>query len=64
MCYLMDYTSRNMEDGSTKIYLNAGGLVLGFSKEKNFIMFPRDHSCDILVMKVTAYCPYLKPEDF
>ena len=53
----MDHTSRNMEDSGAKIYLNSKGLVLGFSNEKNFIMLPRDHSCDILVTKVTTYCP-------
>ena len=46
-----------MEDSGAKIYLNSKGLVLGFSNEKNFIMLPRDHSCDILVTKVTTYCP-------
>ena len=50
-----------MEDSGAKSYWNAG---LGFSKDKNFLMFPRDDSCDILVTKVAAYCPYLNPEEF
>ena len=30
------------------------------SVEKNFSMWPRDCSCDILVKNVTAFCPCLK----
>ena len=28
--------------------------------EKNFSMLPRDHSCEILVINVAAFCPCLK----
>ena len=38
--------NRNIENSGAKIYLNSGGLILGFSKQKNFIMLPKDHSCD------------------
>ena len=35
-------------------------LVQEVSDEKNFSMLPRDLSCDILVKKVTDFCPSLK----
>lgn len=28
--------------------------------DKNFIMLPEDHSCDILVKNMAAYCPCVK----
>ena len=30
------------------------------SEEKNINMWPRDHSCDILMKRVAAFCPCTK----
>ena len=55
----MGHTSINMEDSGAKFDLmNCGGrLTQDVSEEKNLNMLPRDHSCDILVKKVAAFCP-------
>ena len=50
-----------MEDSGADCDLrNDGELTQEVSEEKNFSMLPRDHSCDILVKKVAAFCPCLK----
>jgi hypothetical protein len=48
-----------MGDSSAEGDLNCGSLPQEVS-EKNFSMMPGDHSSDILVEKVTAFCPCLK----
>ena len=40
--------------------LNCGILAVEVSEEKNFNMWPRDCSCDILVKNVAALCSCLK----
>jgi hypothetical protein len=45
-----------MEDSGAEGDLNHGVLAQEVSEEKNF----RDHSCDILVKNVAAFCPCLK----
>ena len=57
---LMGHTSRNMKEKCSENDLNYGGLTQEVSEKKNFNMLPRDHSCDILVKKVAAFCPCLK----
>ena len=47
-CCLRGHTSRNVEDNDTENDLNCVGLAQKISKEKNFSMWPRDCSCDIL----------------
>jgi hypothetical protein len=37
-----------MKDSDVEGDLNCKGLVQGISEEKNFSMWPRDCSCDIL----------------
>ena len=37
-----------MEDIDAEEDLNSVGLAQQVSEEKNFSVFPRDHSCDIL----------------
>ena len=49
-----------MEDIVAEDDLNCVSLALEVSEEKNFSMWPRDCSCDILVKNVTAFCPCLK----
>ena len=49
-----------MEDSGAQSYLNCWGITQEISEEKNFNILPRDHSSDILVKKVTAFCPCLK----
>jgi hypothetical protein len=51
--------SKNMELQSCEDYLKCWGLGSKVS-EKNFSMLPRDHSCDILVKNVAAFCLCLK----
>ena len=57
---LMGYPSRNMEDFVAEYDLNCVDLAQEVSVEKNFSMWPRDCSCDILVKNVAAFCPCLK----
>ena len=54
------HSSRSMEDSGPKSYLNCRDLAEEVSEEKNFNMLPRNHSCDILVKKVTVFCPLSK----
>lgn len=49
-----------MEDRVVKSYLNCGVLAHKVTKEKNINTWPRDHSCDIEVKNVTAFCPFPK----
>ena len=56
----MDHSNVNVEDIGGKGNLNCWGLAQEFSEEKNLSILPRDHSCDILVMNVAAFCPCLK----
>jgi len=56
---LMGHTSRNMEDSSDEGDLKHGGQAQEVSEEKNFSMWPRYHSCDILAKNVFALCPCL-----
>jgi hypothetical protein len=56
---LMDHNSRNMEDSGAEGDLNCGGLAQEDS-EKNFSMWPRDCSCEILTKNMAAFCPFQK----
>lgn len=57
----MGHNSRSKEDlGDEYDLKDYGKISQEISKERNFIMLPRDHSCDVLVKKVTAFCPCLK----
>ena len=56
-CGLVGPLSRNMEDNSTEGYLNCSSLALEVSMEKNFTMLCRDHSCDIFMKNMAAFCP-------
>ena len=49
-----------MEDNGAKSNVDYDCLVQEISEEKNFSMWPRDCSCDILVKNVAAFCPCLK----
>jgi len=49
-----------MEDSGADRDLNYGCLAQEVSEEKNFSMLPRNHSCDILVKNVFAFCPCSK----
>ena len=51
---LMSHTRRSMND------LNFGGLAQEDFEKKNFSMLRRDHSCDIWMNYVAAFCPCLK----
>jgi hypothetical protein len=53
-----------MEIFVTKGNLNCGILALEVSEEKNFNVWPRDSSCDILVNNMAAlcHCPNSLPE--
>ena len=51
----MGHTSRSMEDSSAM-----WGLAQELSEEKNFSVLPREHSGDILVKNMAAYCPCSK----
>ena len=42
----MNHTSRSMEDSGAKSDLNYVGLDHDISREKNFSLLPRGHSCD------------------
>ena len=57
---LRDHPSQNAEYGGVEGDFNycrpAGQDV---SEGKNFSMWPRDCSCNILVKNVTAFCPFL-----
>lgn len=54
---LVGHTSRSMEDGSAEGDLNCQDIAQEVSEE-NYSMWPREHSCGILVKKkVTAFCP-------
>ena len=56
---LMGHPSWSMADSGTEGDLNCGGLAQEVSEEKNFNMWPRDCSCDILV-KNGCFCSCLK----
>lgn len=52
----MRHNSRSKEDLGVEYDLkNCGKISQEISKERNFSMLPRDHSCDVLVKKVTAF---------
>ena len=53
---LMGHTSRNMKDNEADNDLKCQELTQEVSEE-NFCMLPRNSSCYILVMRVTAFCP-------
>ena len=57
---LMVQSGRNMKDIGAESDLNCGGLLAQKVSEKNFSMWPRDCSCDILVKNVAALCSCLK----
>lgn len=61
---LTGHTNRSMEDSSLVDDLNCGALDQKVSQKKNFSMLSRDHSYDILVKNVTAFCscPKCLPE--
>lgn len=37
-----------------------GNWLWGFQGRRILVTSPRDHSCEILVKKVTVFCPFLK----
>ena len=49
-----------MEDSGAKSDLNCTGLDEDISEKKIFSREPRNHSCDILVKNVAAFCLWLK----
>ena len=49
-----------MEDFVAEGDLNCGSLALEVSEEKNFSMWPRDCSCDILTKNVVVFGPCFK----
>ncbi|EGV99439.1 hypothetical protein I79_014613 [Cricetulus griseus] len=49
-----------MEDNGADNDLWCLGLDQDVSEEKNFSMWPKNCSCDILVKNVVAFCPCLK----
>ena len=51
----MGHASRKMEDSSTECDLNCRYLDQEISEEKNVHMWPRNCSCDILVMNVAGF---------
>jgi hypothetical protein len=53
---LMSYSSRNMEDFVAMSDLNCGSLAIEVLEEKNFIMWLRDCSYNILVKNMAAFC--------
>lgn len=57
---LMDQSSRKMKDSGADRDLNCGGLAQEVSEEKNFNMWPRDYSYDILANIVAIFCSCLK----
>ena len=57
---LMGYSSRNMEDFVAESDLNCADLAQEVSVEKNFILWPRDSLCGVLVKNVAAFYPCLK----
>lgn len=46
-----------MEDNGAEGYLNCGIIVQEVSEGKNISIWPRKHSCYILVKNVDAFCP-------
>jgi len=46
-----------MEDNGAKGDLKCGSLAQEVLEEKNFSMWPRDCSYNILVSNVAAFCP-------
>ena len=54
----MGHSSRNMEDFVAMGDLNCGSLALEVSEKKDFNMWPRDCSCDILVKKKCGFFCY------
>ena len=52
----MNYPNRNIEDKGGEGDLNWGDLAQEVSEE-NTSMWLRDHSCDILLKNVAAFCP-------
>ena len=50
----------NMEDLFAEGDLNCGSLALEVSEEKNFSMWPRDCSCEILTKNMAAFCSFQK----
>ena len=50
-CYLMGHTRRSTGESGAEGDLNHGSLA----QEKNFSMWPKDYSCDILVKNVAAF---------
>ena len=53
----MGYTSMSIEDSDVESDLNCGGLA---QEEMCFSVLPRDHSCEIWVKIVAAFCSGLK----
>ena len=56
---IMNHPSRSLGNRSTNGFLHYQEHTQEVS-EKNFSMLPRDHSHDILMKKVAAFCPYPK----
>ena len=53
----MGHTSRNMEVNDAEFDLmNCWGLPQEVSEEENFSMLPRDHSSNILLRNMVAFC--------
>jgi hypothetical protein len=49
-----------MEDSGAVGDLKCAALALEILEERNFIMLPGDHSCNVLTKNVAAFCPCLK----
>jgi hypothetical protein len=54
----MGHPIRIMEDSGAESYMNSKDILALYVSEKNFSIWPRDSSCDILVKNVVAFCPY------
>ena len=57
---LRGHPTRNMEDIVDEGDLNCKALTQDVSEEKNFSIWPRECSCNILVKNVAAFCSCLK----
>ena len=56
----MGHPSRNIKDIGAEDYMNCGSLALEISKEKNFCMWLRDCSYEVLMKSISTFCPCLK----
>lgn len=52
---LMGHFRGNIEDIGFKPYFKSGDLTQHVSEEKNFSIFPRDHSYDMLLKNMATF---------